>query len=228
MKNKLKCTLDQHQSIVNSLYYQIQAANNDYASLMMKYSYIQEIQSLLVNDTFDIEINQLSFDVIINETTTPSSFPLKIAFDSQVMDYIYELTVVVDHNTPLTVINRDIAEAILNVKDQITSNRKKRDCTVVDPEHNEKMYEQYCTKLDNIKEYFTELNATFNTIVEFATDNKLNADNLVTYNLLRYKDKDEIPIDIDTDIFNTYIDEYTNELLNMSLTSMELSYNTLK
>ena len=97
----MKCTLDQHQSIVNSLYYQIQAANNDYASLMMKYSYIQEIQSLLVSDTFDIEINQLSFDVIINETTTPSSFPLKIAFDSQVMDYIYKLTVVVDHNTPL-------------------------------------------------------------------------------------------------------------------------------
>ena len=108
----VKCTLDQHQNIVNSLYYQIQAANNDYASLMMEYSYIQEIQSLLVNNTFDIEINQLSFDVIINETTTPSSFPLKIAFNSQVMDYIYELTVVVDHNTPLTVINRDIAEAI--------------------------------------------------------------------------------------------------------------------
>ena len=191
---------------------------------MMEYSYIQEIQSLLVNDTFDIEINQLSFDVIINETTTPSSFPLKIAFDSQVMDYIYELTVVVDHNTPLTVINRDIAEAILNVlKDQITSNRKKRDCTVVDPEHNEKIYEQYCTKLDNIKEYFTELNATFKAIVEFATDSKLNADNLVTYNLLSYKDKDEIPIDIDTDILNSYFDEYitTDELLNMSLTSME-------
>ena len=137
---------------------------------MMEYSYIQEIQSLLVNDTFDIEINQLSFDVIINETTTPSSFPLKIAFDSQVMVYIYELTVVVDHNTPLTVINRDITKAILNIlKDQITSNRKKRDCTVVDPEHNEKIYEQYCTKLDNIEDYFTELNASFNAIVELAS-----------------------------------------------------------
>ncbi len=230
-----ECALNLHQGIVNLLYDQISETKNNLITFSMEYSYIQQIESLiLLNHTLDefFDIKQISFDVTINGTT-PSSFPLKISFESQVVDYVSEKTIVVDYHSPYCIIERDIAKSVLdNLKGQMINSRKRRSCILAEPSHNEKRFEQYCAIIGNIKEYFIELNATLNTITDIASNSKARMENLVTYNLLTYADKNAISIAIDIYTLNTFLDAPISKdmLLNLSLSSAEYTEveNTLQ
>ena len=222
-KQVAECKLDYYQTIVDSLYGQLSEEKTNYESILLEFRLIQQIKSLLLNgSTSDlVQFKQVLSNISINEST-PSLFPLMISFESPALNVISELYVTVDFNSPEAIVKRDIALSVMNELIEQTKHRQKKSCddSIELSSHNEKRFEHYCALLGNIKEYIIELNDSLNAIVTNSEDSKTN---LVTYSLLTYADKEEIPIDIDMDTLNSFlaIEISMEELLNLSLSSSE-------
>ena len=225
-KEVSKCKLAHYHDLVKSLYGQLTDINNNREGLLIEFSHIQQIEYLLVNHSVEnfVHVNEISFDVIVNGST-PASFPLMISFESSPLNASIEISVFVDFHSPRPVFKRDIASSIMNkLKEQMTNSRKRRSCDLAEPSHNEKRFEQYCSMLGNIKEYFIELNETLNTMIANGQNSKTKIGDIVTYKLLTYADKEVIPITIDMDKLNSYLNAPAvteDDLLKSSLSSIE-------
>lgn len=225
MIDSTKCRAQYIHRIVLSLYNQKSQLEDSYNTFMIDNGYMEKIKSLLVNYTVEdlFLVKKVSFDVIVNDNFT-STFPLLIEYEINALNTTHELLVMLDFKSPETIIERDISLAVLKALKKMlsTSNsRRKRSCEVAEPSVTEHHFEEYCARINSIKDYLLEVNQSLNTMDAYNEETLQQFEALVEYSLAGKNDL--LSVDIDLTLLNSYLNTPTtlSDLIQLAFTSQE-------
>ena len=129
----------------------------------------------LVNVTFDVNVI----------TESPPRFPLLYTYEMPTTNQHFQKSILHDFSAPMGTNLRRIAEEILNSlfnlsyvgndrKRSVDHNIYKRQAEILERELNEKEFQESCADLANIREYFSELDRSLQTLNENIESEKEN------------------------------------------------------
>ena len=163
---------DIHKSLLNDLVDLLTMHDEFYSSLQEKSIGLLEVESQLgTNDSVEniFQLLSLKFSATIDDYS-PTTLPMTIQYNIPLYMETFEVTTIIDFHSPFTIIQREIASAVLeDLKKQLVDAKNRTERDVVIPSVNQQHFDQYCAMIENVKNYLMEINQSLSNAADCST-----------------------------------------------------------